>query len=221
MVNIYIIRHSETDLNGKGIIQSVNTTSMLDINANGRKQAGIIANYLKNFDIDVVVSSSLKRAVSTANVIAASINKPVEVLKGISEMRGSNVNEILVAEFVKEKFSPPIIYKDAISNEDISVDSGKMIFDALFSNKLEHQNFSYPGGETKAEVKKRFGNTLIDFVKSNPNYKNILVVSHGLTIKSFIAGVSELQDFAFMEHMDIFSFNLSGEKFSFISHEII
>lgn len=217
MRNLFIVRHGETELNGKGIIQCQSDTYSL--NQNGREDAKYLANIIQNYDIDIIISSPLKRAVATACIIASKIQKPIILINDLQEMCGGNVNSMKITEFEAMKFNPPLIFKGAVSGTDILVSDGKTIRSSMLLNDLEYQNFSYPNGETKAIVKNRFENAIKNFANKNKNYKNILIVSHGLTIKSFIAGIDELSDFKMMHHRDILHFSLDNDIFSFIDYQ--
>ena len=63
---IYFIRHGQTPYNKVGKLQGI-----LDIplSAIGRKQAKVSAEKLKEYKIDIIYSSPLKRTLSTANFI--------------------------------------------------------------------------------------------------------------------------------------------------------
>lgn len=218
MVNLFIVRHGETELNGKGIIQCQADT--YSINNNGRNDARYLGELFSSFpDIDIIISSPLKRAVATASIIASFIHKSIVIIDDLQEMAGGNANSMTVSEFEAMQFNPPLIFKGAVSNNDFFVKDGKTIRSSLMLNDLEYQNFSYPNGESKASVKNRFQNSIINFVSKYPLYKNIIVVSHGFTIKSFIAGIPDLHDFKMMNHRDILHFSLSNNIFSFIDYK--
>lgn len=216
MVKLFIVRHGETDLNGRGIIQcQVDTYS---INENGKADADYVGQNLPK-DIDIIISSPLKRTVATSSIISKYNNASIILLDGLEEMFGGNINSMTVEEFGAMKFNPPLIYKGFVSGKDFVIGEGQTIRDCMFLNDLEYQNFSYPNGESKAKAKARFEKTIIDFVNKNPQYKRIIVVSHGFTIKSFIAGIPELSDFKMMRHRDILEFRLENNKFIFENYK--
>jgi uncharacterized phosphatase len=64
---ICIVRHGETDWNAQGRLQG---REDIELNESGRQQARKIAAYLGGEHWDVVVSSPLKRAYETAQIIA-------------------------------------------------------------------------------------------------------------------------------------------------------
>lgn len=62
-VTIYVIRHGETDWNQQGRVQGSTDNSL---NAKGREQASAVASQLANISVDHIYSSSLTRAIQTA-----------------------------------------------------------------------------------------------------------------------------------------------------------
>ena len=65
---VCIVRHGETEWNAQGRLQG---REDIELNDSGRKQAHIIAAYLSGEPWDIVVSSPLKRAHETAQIIAS------------------------------------------------------------------------------------------------------------------------------------------------------
>ena len=82
---IYIVRHGETALNNKGIIQCQVDTNT--INQNGVHQANQVGKLLPS-DIDVIFSSPLKRAVATSAIISQYNNAETFIVDGLEEMFG-------------------------------------------------------------------------------------------------------------------------------------
>ena len=68
---ICIIRHGETDWNSTGRLQG---REDIELNALGRKQAAQLALYFKREPWDIIVSSPLKRAYETAQIIGSQIS---------------------------------------------------------------------------------------------------------------------------------------------------
>ncbi len=80
---LYIIRHGETDLNKKGIVQGRGIDA--DLNATGRAQGAAFFEMYKDVPFDKVYTSSLKR---THQTVAKFIEKgiPWEQLSGLDEL---------------------------------------------------------------------------------------------------------------------------------------
>ncbi len=92
VTTICIIRHGETDWNSSGRLQG---SEDIELNNLGREQAIQIAGYFQDEPWDVVVSSPLKRAFETAEIIATSLAIPtfhvVDELKERSYGSGSGL----------------------------------------------------------------------------------------------------------------------------------
>ncbi len=73
LTTICIIRHGETDWNSQGRLQGHEDT---ELNEFGREQAIQLAQYFKAEPWDVIVSSPLKRAHATAQIISAQLLIP-------------------------------------------------------------------------------------------------------------------------------------------------
>ncbi len=67
-MNLYVVRHGQTDWNIQGVIQGLSDIELNDV---GIQQANIVAEGLKDINFEAIYVSPLKRTVSTAN----SINK--------------------------------------------------------------------------------------------------------------------------------------------------
>ena len=65
-MNLYVIRHGQTDWNLKNILQG---STDIELNSAGIKQAKITAEALKNVNFSAIFSSPLSRAINTANYI--------------------------------------------------------------------------------------------------------------------------------------------------------
>lgn len=63
---LYVVRHGETEKNKYGLIQG---QTECDLSINGINKAKELVNIVNTLNIDVVISSPLKRAVDTAKII--------------------------------------------------------------------------------------------------------------------------------------------------------
>ena len=79
---IYIIRHGQTDWNIENRTQGQTDISL---NANGIKQAELITKKIENLKIDNIISSDLKRAYMTAQIINKKFNKTIKTDKRLRE----------------------------------------------------------------------------------------------------------------------------------------
>jgi probable phosphoglycerate mutase len=76
-VPFYFIRHGETVWNQEGRIQGC---TEIALNDKGIEQAHKAAHMLKGISIGTIITSPLQRAVTTAEIIAKSLGKPVTVI---------------------------------------------------------------------------------------------------------------------------------------------
>ncbi|MFH1564720.1 MAG: histidine phosphatase family protein [bacterium] len=154
MTKIYIARHGKTDFNEQG--RYIGRTDIF-LNYAGRKEAALLAERIKNLDINIVFSSPLKRAIETAEII-----KPRSCKIAVNNYfieRSVGVYEGLTKEEAKEKYSD--LYERNITR----------IF-----------NDSPTNGETILDVQNRVFEGL-DKIKKDYQDKNILIVTHAFVAK--------------------------------------
>lgn len=88
-MHIYLIRHGETDWNTKFLFQGQSDT---ELNKTGIMQARCIAKEFKGRKIGGIISSDLKRACKTAEIIAAACNrKKIEKDRRLRERHYGNL----------------------------------------------------------------------------------------------------------------------------------
>lgn len=158
MTKLYLVRHGETEWNKASKIQGKTDT---ELSAEGIEQAHKLAKRLSNEDINVIFSSSLKRALRTAEIIKE--YKSCRIVKSdkyheicLGPWEGMTINEI------EEKYSEHFrVYRE------------------------DPANFKLPGAETFLDLTERTYNEIINIVNKYDD-KNILLVSHGTTIKAAI-----------------------------------
>ena len=69
-MNLYLVRHGQTDLNKQHIIQGITNAKL---NKNGINQAENLKQEIDKLDIDLVISSPLLRTKETTNIIINNI----------------------------------------------------------------------------------------------------------------------------------------------------
>lgn len=105
---ICIIRHGETNWNSLGKLQGQEDIALNDL---GRKQALETARYFETESWDVMVSSPLKRAYETAQIIASCISIPtIHVVNEITERNYGSASGLLPDE--RHKLFPDGIIPD-------------------------------------------------------------------------------------------------------------
>ncbi|SHI00851.1 histidine phosphatase family protein [Sporanaerobacter acetigenes] len=160
MQKLYLVRHGESEWNNLKRIQGQKDTFLT---FKGEKQAEKIANRLVSEEIDIIYSSDLKRANETANIIGEKLNLQVTPSEAFREIKFGSWEGLSTEELTEKNSEEHFIWLN------------------------QPHNFKMDGAETLYEVQKRAMNKIDSILKSNPN-KNILVVSHGATIKTIILG---------------------------------
>ena len=97
---IYLVRHSTTDWNRLGKIQG-HTDRLLDID--GKKEIEVFCEQLVPLGIELIVSSTLKRASETATIVAQKVSVGIELDPRLKECCFGE-HEGLTREQVLEKF---------------------------------------------------------------------------------------------------------------------
>lgn len=164
MLELWLVRHGQTDWNLDGRIQG---QSDVPLNDAGHAQAQALAQELADKTFTAVYSSDLERARVTAEILAAPHGLPVQIdarLREINqgEWEGLNLKDI------RERYDWEYRHNQAYSPD-----------------------FRPPGGESAREVADRVQAAIEDIYKKYP-HGAVLVVSHGLaaaTVACHINGV--------------------------------
>jgi len=149
ITTICILRHGVTDWNLSGRLQGREDIELNDL---GREQALQVARYFKSESWDIVVSSPLKRAYETAQIIASALSMPaVHVVNEITERSYGSASGLLpeerLAQFPEgvpdqEEFEPlrqramtglTKIANDFTGKKIIAVSHGGLINSILYS----------------------------------------------------------------------------------------
>jgi len=162
-MKIFLVRHGETDYGTKGL-----TTGHCDIplNETGEQEAQSVANFLEGRGIVRIFSSSLSRASSTANIIAADLNLPFEESDDLREHTSGKLDGVPLKEFFATLKS--------------TGDFEKMVIEA--------------GGEPTSEFKERVWNKFLQITEENSSKGNILLVTHGGVIRTIFAQIVDAKN---------------------------
>ncbi|WP_299093247.1 histidine phosphatase family protein [uncultured Metabacillus sp.] len=95
MTSICIIRHGETDWNAIGKLQG---RTDIPLNETGVFQAEECAEFLKEFQWDVIVTSPLKRAKQTAEIIKRKIDVPLIEMEEFVEKGFGHAEGLMLEE---------------------------------------------------------------------------------------------------------------------------
>lgn len=155
-MNIYLIRHGRQNSR----LCNVN----VELAPEGREQAELVGQRLKNYRIEAVYSSNLLRAVETADIINKYLEKPIFYDDRFEEADFGGLTGMEDA-VVKEKYKE-FLKKRATMTEDIPYPDGgencQMVFDRAF--------------EALSEIAKM-------------DYENVCIVTHGGVIRALMTGI--------------------------------
>ena len=96
---IYIIRHGQTDWN---IEHRTQGHTDIALNTNGIKQAELMTQKIANLKIDSIISSDLKRAYMTAQIINKNFNKNIKTDKRLREFCFGTLEGIMRDKITQE-----------------------------------------------------------------------------------------------------------------------
>lgn len=152
-MDLYLIRH------GRQSSRLCNVN--VDLSAEGRHQAALLGRRLSGWGIEVLYSSSLIRAVQTAEEMNRILRLPHRICPELGEISFGEM--------------------EGLSDEEIAV---------RFRGFKERQaamteDLPYPGGECAADVIRRAGPALAKLTESG--YERIAVVTHGGVIRTMAA----------------------------------
>jgi probable phosphoglycerate mutase len=155
MIEILLIRHGETDWNAERRLQG---HLDIELNAEGVRQAALLAEALRGEQVDAIFSSDLQRARQTAQAVAATRNMVVQIEPGWRERCYGAFEGLRYAE-IGERF--PEAHK------------------AMLARELD---FRYPPGVNVAETLREFSARSINALMRLLNHsmhRKIVVVTHG------------------------------------------
>ncbi|NLY46652.1 MAG: histidine phosphatase family protein [Tissierella sp.] len=162
-MKIYLTRHGQTEWNVIGRLQGWNNSNLTE---EGIGRAKSLSNRLKDVDFDFIYSSPQQRALDTANIIRGDRDIEIQILDDLREI-GFGTWEGMEIKDIQE------LYTDE------------------YDTYLNRPHLYEPlDGESLLDVYKRAENALNKILSTKA--ENILVVSHGVTIKiltSIIKGV--------------------------------
>ncbi len=127
MIPLYIVRHGETKLNNDTDTSQDRIRGWADVplTDQGRKEAKVAANKLKQYDIEMIFCSDLSRAKETAEIIGKELGiKPISTKElrpwNLGELTGTTTKDALpkIAEYVRKKANKKV--PDGESFDDFS-----------------------------------------------------------------------------------------------------
>ena len=158
MVKLILVRHALTVDNQKSRLSGHIDSS---ISEEGKEQIDKITNYLKDFDIDKIYTTTSSRTKDTV--------KKLSELKSIEIIEKESLKEISFGDF-----------------EGLTFDEIKDKYPKEFQDMIEKgYEYKYPNGESLIDSYNRVCIELYNIISNNDD-RTILICSHGGTIRNII-----------------------------------
>jgi broad specificity phosphatase PhoE len=161
---IYLIRHGQTEGNAKG--HWLGAKSIHPLNEYGEKQARWTAKFLKEKNVDAtkIYASPTPRALMHAEILQKRLQIPIEKIHSLSEIDLG-------------------ILEDKAREEGL-----KLVPEEISDWQKDLEKFKPPLGESALEALERFCE-IIELLAKNYPCRDIVIVSHGVVIKMFLAKI--------------------------------
>jgi broad specificity phosphatase PhoE len=186
-MKLILVRHGETEGNKKNIAQGWSDGGLSD---NGRKQARLVSERLKNTKVDAIYSSDLSRAKETAEIIAKPHGLKVILMKDLREQNFGKANGMERNEINKK-------------------------FDNFLERRQTEPDAAAPEGESFRQLMERIKNA-IDIIYRKHKEGTVVVVTHGGDKRAamWALGVMGFEDVwkHFFGNTSVTEVELKGEK---------
>ncbi|WP_454802600.1 histidine phosphatase family protein [Mucilaginibacter phyllosphaerae] len=190
---LYIVRHGQTDLNKKGIVQGRGRDT--DLNDEGRQQANQFYKAYKDVPFNKIYISKLKRTQQSIQQFI-DLGIPYEKLAGLDELAWG------------------------IHEGQPATPETKAAFLDLMRNWLDgNLDVKFEGGESPNEVKARQLQAL-DTIMSHPEETTVLICMHGRALRLLMCILTEqpLTKMDTFPHQNLVLYKVTydGNKFSIV-----
>lgn len=162
--DFYIFRHGETDYNKVKRWQGCGIDA--ELNENGMRQAEQLIEKLADKNLQIIYSSGLKRAIKTAEIVAAELGVEVKIIKDLHEGNLGQTEGMLKTE-VAEKYPE--------------------IYNLWYDDEKDYLDITFPGGETKRQIFNRMYKVLESLLLTKET--SIGIASHGAAIRYLLLGL--------------------------------
>ncbi len=177
IVNIYLVRHGETDYNSEGRLQG---RLGVNLNRHGIAQARRIPEILRSKDIQAVYTSPLERAKTTCQYLTNELGKEIPC----AEIE--NLTEIALGKY------------EGWLKSSVDTALGNGSFERWTSLAKENDRADFPGDgvESKMALRERALKALKKIAKDAAvkNKQRIAVIGHGTYIANFLAACLDKRD---------------------------
>lgn len=191
MKKLFLFRHGQTDWNLEERCQYSIDTELNQTGLQQAKESGIL---LKDFGIQHIYSSPLKRAHKTAQIVAEVIKVNIEIVEGLREIGGGDCEGMLKTEIM-----------NLIGIEN---------YEKFSRTRNEGIDLRLPNGESKREVRERMFNTIMEISK-NTKYDTIGIASHGFVLREFIR-TTDFEDDSGLNNCECIEAEFDGENIKII-----
>ncbi len=196
MTKLIFIRHGESEANKTGIFAGF---SDFDLSEKGREQAERTAEYVfKNFKVDKIYSSDLKRAYNTA--------LPISEKFGLEIIKDERLREINIGDWEGK------IIASLVGDPDFEIwrnDIGKSVA---------------PNGESIRQLSERFFAATDEIAKSNID-KTVVIVTHATALRTLVCrfskkDIDDMKDVGWVTNASVTTIDYDGEyKICELSHD--
>lgn len=157
--HLYLVRHGQTEWNVENRLQGFHDSPLTDL---GVRQAMWLGDAFRDKPLDVIYSSSSRRAARTAELIRG--DKPIAIIESDA------LKEINLGVW-----------------EGLTQEEAKAANPEAFEHFLQDpERFQVSGGESYGEVSKRAVAKVAEIVAAHPG-QHILVVAHTVVVKLLMA----------------------------------
>ncbi|MBU9722890.1 MULTISPECIES: histidine phosphatase family protein [Bacillaceae] len=167
-MNIFFIRHGQSEANLNGIIQGQSDYPLSNL---GKKQAMLVGEYFSNIPLDTIYSSDLSRAYETAEAVAGAQGHSVKS-EAVAEAQGHSVKTLTV---LREVGLGPL---EGVSRAELMSRYPLLKNNSILTTGIE-------GTETLESITDRC-KKVEQLLLQEANESNIGVVSHGGFISIFL-----------------------------------
>jgi broad specificity phosphatase PhoE len=157
-----IIRHTTTDWNLACRMQGQIDT---ELNEKGYEEAEELRDKLLNLNISKIVSSDLKRARKTAEIINEKLNAPLILDEKLRECSFGNLEGMTKSQAIEK-------YKESVIKH--------------WDDEYKEYDLSEYGGENRNQVLQRHTELLDSLKKNSSENETILLVGHGRGIRTLL-----------------------------------
>ena len=190
-MKLILVRHGETHWNKDGLVQGAD--SDIELNDTGLEQARRLAAFLRNEPLTAVLSSPLRRAIATAEVIASQHQLSVETDQGLKELKVGDLEGVSISN-LRTTFSRFLLkwWQDGeamkLPNGESLVDLQQRVWKVIEGLMERHESSSDLNRDTTAVVVSHYFVTLAIILKALD-----LPLEYFIKFKLDLGGVSILE----------------------------